>query len=50
MGAKNDFKFGVSSAIYDLLWRGVRCTLKKDTVLNTLSEVVVSTICIYNNI
>ncbi|XP_013100949.2 THO complex subunit 2 [Stomoxys calcitrans] len=40
MGAKNDFKFGVSSAIYDLLWQGVRCTLKKDTVLTTLSEVV----------
>ncbi|XP_075153160.1 THO complex subunit 2-like protein [Haematobia irritans] len=40
MGAKNEFKFGVSSAIYDLLWQGVRCTLKKDTILNTLSEVV----------
>lgn len=42
MGAKSDFKFGVSSAIYDLLWQGVRCNLKKDTVLNTLGDVVVS--------
>ncbi|XP_065358666.1 THO complex subunit 2 [Calliphora vicina] len=40
MGKQNDFKFGVSSAIYDLLWQGVRCNLKKDTVLNTLGEVV----------
>ncbi|XP_058986277.1 THO complex subunit 2 [Musca domestica] len=40
MGAKSDFKFGVSSAIYDLLWQGVRCNLKKDTVLNTLGDVV----------
>ncbi|KAM7353453.1 THO complex subunit 2-like protein isoform 3-T3 [Cochliomyia hominivorax] len=40
MGKQNEFKFGVSSAIYDLLWQGVRCNLKKDTVLNTLVEVV----------
>ncbi|XP_023304562.2 THO complex subunit 2 [Lucilia cuprina] len=40
LGKQNDFKFGVSSAIYDLLWQGVRCNLKKDTVLNTLGEVV----------
>lgn len=42
MGKHNEFKIGVSSAIYDLLWQGVRCNLKKDTVLNTLNEVVVS--------
>uniref|UniRef100_A0A1A9YUH8 THO complex subunit 2 n=1 Tax=Glossina morsitans morsitans TaxID=37546 RepID=A0A1A9YUH8_GLOMM len=40
MGKQNEFKFGVASAIYDLLWQGLRCTLKKDTVLNTLGDVV----------
>ena len=46
MGKQNEFKFGVSSAIYDLIWQGVRCNLKKDTVINTLGEVVVSRLII----
>lgn len=41
-GKNDEFKFGISRAIYDLLWHGLRCTLKKDTVLNTLADVVVS--------
>uniref|UniRef100_W8BMU3 THO complex subunit 2 n=2 Tax=Ceratitis capitata TaxID=7213 RepID=W8BMU3_CERCA len=39
-GKNDEFKFGISRAIYDLLWHGLRCTLKKDTVLNTLADVV----------
>lgn len=38
----NELNYGVSGALYDLLWHGIHSAVKKDSILQTLHEVVVS--------